>query len=296
MPVFDQLQRMSFAGVEFPWSEIKISGAIRDVVHEYPHTPGGAPEKLGRKLYVFHVTAQFDAKNLRYRDLYPGTLDDVIGAFEAEATAPLVIPTIGTVPAYATTWTRTASAKLRSGEKVEIEFREDQSALFLASALINVKAETLQDKIDTLDNFKSLDGFPSSSLFDGILDAANAVLAIRDTVDAYGSVFESKLLGLAALIREFDRADDLRNDPTAFRIVDAMHDLWDATNELLADIQSKGGPLRHYTVPVLMSMGQVAFALYRDSARGGDLLSLNAVLDPFAIEAGTDIRYYADAA
>jgi hypothetical protein len=41
-----------------------------------------------------------------------------------------------------------------------------------------------------------------------------------------------------------------------------------------------------------MDIGQVSVWLYGDSEMASELLSLNAFVDPYAIPANTDVRYY----
>src|SRR5262249_28189814 len=141
MPVFDQLQRASFDGVPFPVESVDVTSDLRHHVHEYPHTAGGDPEKLGRSLYRIQMLGNFQATFRAYPKLWPEALTKLRKTFEAEKTADLVIPTIGTIKAFITKWRQRSTAKIRSGEKVEIEFLEDQASAFLVEKQIAVHVD-----------------------------------------------------------------------------------------------------------------------------------------------------------
>jgi hypothetical protein len=45
-----------------------------------------------------------------------------------------------------------------------------------------------------------------------------------------------------------------------------------------------------------MTTGEISAAVYNgDGSRGGDIIALNVIEDPFAVPAGTNIRYQAAA-
>ena len=45
-------------------------------------------------------------------------------------------------------------------------------------------------------------------------------------------------------------------------------------------------------VPAVLSVGAIAGNLYGDASRGGEILSLNAITDPYAVKAGTRLQVY----
>jgi prophage DNA circulation protein len=298
MAYFDTLRPVSFGGIQFPTQQVRVQGGVRDHVHEYPHQPGGAPEKLGRKLYEINITADFQAAltNPSYRDLH-ARLGQLRSMFETETSASLVLPTIGTITAYAVNWSQTMEAKNRSGERAELMFREDQSAAFLTSTILQESAGKMGDRLtDWNVQIGTLKPRPPS-IFDRISAAANSVLAIKDQVDLYGELVEAKILGLLELIREADKDVRELNEPQAYRICDALLALWDSANQLHQDIVDRGVKLVSYVVPVQMNVAQISGAVFGgDSSRGGDLMGLNGFPDPFSVVAGTVVRYYANAA
>ncbi len=100
MAAFDALLRASFLDYPFPVQDIDVKGGLRDHVHEYPHAPGGAPEKLGRKLYEFTFTCPFLTGLRGYPKLWPETLATLRIFFEGQNTGDLVVPTIGTINTF----------------------------------------------------------------------------------------------------------------------------------------------------------------------------------------------------
>jgi prophage DNA circulation protein len=303
MPAFDKLQRASFDGVAFPVEEVDVEGTLRDHVHEYPHTPGGAPEKEGRRLYVVRMVASFLDIWREYPGLWPDGLARVRGKYEAETTGDLLIPTIGTIPAYITNIKQRMSARLRSGEKVELTFREDQSNQFLADALMVETTSSFAGRALALKTEVDLAiaaGVPDVELnapggfdlFGAIHDAVNAVLAIRDQADLYGHVLEGKIEWLIGLCEEADRMIAFLQNPLSHRIGDALRSLWDAAHATLGDTQERRSPLRTFTVPVTMAVGDVSRAIYGDGTRAVELLSLNPIDDAFRVPAGTAIKFY----
>lgn len=290
--IFDQLQPASFEGIEFPVKTLRVAGGIRDHIHEYPHTPGGAPEKLGRKLYEFHVTADFTAGLIepRYQFLWPSNLAQLRTLFETQTTGTLLVPTIGPIQAYCVAWEQTQTAANRSGEEVQMSFREDASDTFLIDDAISVNLGSMQSKLDNF-NFQA-SSFPTVSIFSAIDALCSSVLAFNDQFELYGALVTSKIDGLVSTLREADHDVVELNDPPNWQLLAALHDLWQSAAQLQKDIQQQNDFLRTFTTPVRMGVGQVAVALFGDSAKGVDLMRLNVLPDPLAIEPGTLIRYY----
>lgn len=297
MAAFDQLQRASFSGFEFPVKSVRVMGGLRDHVHEYPHVAGGASEKLGRKLYDVTMQCAFlqGLVDARWANLWPDRLGRLRRLWEAGETAALHIPTIGTIQAYAVDWTQEMDARIRSGEMVEVKYREDESAAFLVNALVQVSPSAVAASAQKLE-LETRELSPVPSIFTGIQDAANAIFAFGDQFELAGNLVEAKILGLVALLREADEQLDILDEPVNHRILDALHELWLSAVQLQEDLQNKSAKLERYTLPATMAISDVARQLYGDTSRGGDILQLNAIEDPFAIPAGTVLRFYQIAA
>lgn len=290
---FDKLKPMSFAGIKFPYKEYSVKGAYRKHVHEYPHVAGGAPEKLGRSLYEVTVSVDFRAGLSSKK--YPQLITD-LGVlrtmWENGDTAELHIPHIGTVKMFADDWTERVKNTDRSNVAGEIKFVEDQESAFLVLETIQIRTSDFNDAAYTLQ------GTPKSeqSLWSKINDAMTSVIAVKDQAELYGSLFAAKIDSLASLLEMADKTLDELNDPANNALLDALHRLWDATLSLKNDIQQQDDYLREYTLPLAMSVGQAAGAIWGDSSRGGELMQLNVLQDPLNLPAGTVLRYYVQSA
>lgn len=298
MPVFDTLKRASFNGVDFPVTEVEVTGGIRDHIHEYPHADGGSPEKMGRRLYLIKMHGDFQATFRRYPKLWPEGLGKLRGFFEKQLTGPLVIPTVGSIKAYARTWTQTMAPKQsRSGEQGTFEFVEDQDSNSLTKALITVNAGSLAAKLQLYDGKKALTLFAKTAdigLFDLVSNAVNSVLAIGDLAGAAINLVQAKLLAVTSLcgqVSDCATAKDGRNAP----IISALHDLWDTAQQSNADLFKVQARPLIYVVPTTMAMSSVSIALYGDTKHTVELMQLNSVDDLFAVRAGTKITYIAQA-
>ena len=302
---FDKLQPFSFAGHKFPYKSYSIRGGIRDHVHEYPHSPGGAPEKLGRKLYEIQVNGIFleekamqASQRARYgAQLFLAQVNGLRALFEDQVTDSLVIPHVGSIKAYAIGWEEKADTRNRSGIEVDMTFREDQEGAFVFEVL-QLGPTTLPERVDTLDDVRArlYAGRQEPSLFAQINTVANSLLAIKDQNDLYGSLIASKIYSLSALLGRVDTEVDDMNDPDNLELLEAVHALWDAVNQLGNDMQSKSVDLRNFTVPLLMSVTDVSNAIYGNASKATDIMQLNALENPMAIPAGTSVRYYPVAA
>ncbi len=293
MAVFDQLQRASFGGIEFPYKELDIAGAIREHEHEYPHAPGAALEKLGRKLYEIRFKSPFHETFRKYPKLWSQSLPKLVRLFEKETTGDLVLPNVGTIKACCVRWNRALGATQRSGESVDLTFREDQEQAFLVNSLLSVSTQSLESKAQKF-AIEAEKVRPRESLFDSILTSANSVLAIVDTVEMYGNLVEAKLLAVAGLCQEADQRLAVVNDPLNHEMLEALLDLWDAVVKLNGDLLKTGGTMLTYTLQRGMSMIELAKSIYDgDGSRALELLQLNAVIDPFNLPARTVVRYYA---
>ena len=86
------------------------------------------------------------------------------------------------------------------------------------------------------------------------------------------------------------------NDPSNNDVLQALRSLWETTQDLYDDIQSKRTPLEVWIVPSTMSIQQISTAIYGDNTHAVELLQLNDAGDAMAVLAGTRIRYYPKAA
>ena len=290
MPAFDSLQRARFEDVVFPVTDITVSGGLRDHVHEYPHSPGGAPEKLGRKLYTFKLTCPFLQGFSGYPNLWPEGLDQLRQICEEERTEDLTIPTLGTIKAYATSWTEKAVSGNRSGVMVDLEFREDQSSAYLLTQMIDIDQSNVAGALTALNT--ELAKTNLGDFFSSIKDAANSLLAVKDQAELYANVIEAKAAGLSQLCQQADELLHPLDNPVNFRVLSALHDLWRSSNKLNADALKLAIPTTPFVTASLMSVADISTAIYGDTSHAVDLMRGNTLADPLSVPPGTLIKYY----
>jgi DNA circularisation protein N-terminus len=295
MALYDELGPMSFGGIEFPYVSVRVRGGIRDHIHEFPHTPGGEPEKMGRKLYVMDVEGIF-YRNLRdpkWETLWPDRLSALMRLFENQETKDLHIPTVGTIPAYCREWDRAAVAKIRSGESAGFQFVEHQESLELTKNAIKISPANLGSQMNTLDA-ETLEAGEDPSIWDALREGVNDIIAIKDGVEMNAALIESKIQWVTSICQQADATLEQLQNPDNWGITEALKDLWASTRALAENFTEESGALRTYTLPVAMSTSQIAAEVYGDAGKGGEILTWNAITDPFNVRAGTKIKYFAE--
>lgn len=294
MPVFDQLQRASFDGIEFMVKSVHITCKGRKHVHEYLRVEAGVIEKLKRGLYQIEMEADFQATMKGFGVAWPNNLAALRDKFEREVDSTLVIPTIGSIPAMLEDWDQTAEmGRIRSGERARLPFIEYANDRILAGALVQVDVSSVAASTTNLAAIRAeLElSAASESIFDSIQDAANAILSIKDQADLYGNLIGAKVAQMTGLIREADRQVTELQDPEFFELLYALQDLHDAAITLAKNmIERPNGP-RIYTTPRVMTVSEIAVAVYGSTARANDIMLNNELDDPFAVRAGTNILY-----
>ncbi len=295
--LFDDLGHPSFDGVQFPIESFRVDGGFREHTHDYPKTDGGAPEKLGRTLYVVQVTALFDVSLERaYPDVWPGRLRQLVAKFEAGTTGDLYLPQRGTLTCFATGWSEEMSAALRSGQRVNVTFKEDGSGKFTVDQIAVFDPNSMQAKRDTLaaaraDYDASLSE-KSKNFLQAIDDAANKVQGVFDSVGLATTVVQAKIERLFNLCeRAFDGVAELQ-DPRVYPLAEAIKAMWFSAMLALEDVKGKRKPIDYFVVPTRMSVLNIARAIYGDSSRASELGDLNFFPDPYAVPAGTTVRFY----
>lgn len=288
---FDQLQRAAFGGIQFPVESYEIVGGIRDAVHEYGHVDGGDPERLGRKLYTVRMKPLFHGTFKEYPNLYPSGLSKLIEKFEASSVEDLVVPTTGTMRAYCVNWTRRVAMRVRSGEALELEFRED-SIGDRNYEVVDFDRDKMYLGPLEVELGKSPDLL--SQVFGALADLQNAVNEVTsylDTAEMYGNLLEAKLLQVKAIVEELHRFDGMQ-EAENYRVFNALQDLAAATSDALDNIQGKSSGLEEYIVPTVMSVQQISMAVFGDASGAMDILQLNPIEKAHEVRAGTVVRYY----
>ena len=283
----------SFGGVRFPVLSCRVKGGMRNHEHVYPHSPGAAVEKLGRELYKIEVTPCFQANLIprEFQGIWPGGLSKIREMFDDGKTEELILPTIGKLKAMATSWEQEYKPAISQlGETVTWNFVEDQeNARLLAASFTTGKGlaqanEAFKVAGDQLS--------PKPPLWDKVAQAIDSVLARKGQFELYSSLIESKLQSVISMANTLsDEVSSLSDPRNAFGL-EALTELWSQTVKFYQDQQQSGLTFRHKRTPRDMDIGQVSVWLYGDSEMASELLSLNAFVDPYAIPANTDVRFY----
>lgn len=291
--VLKDLQRASFFGIAFACPRYSIKGGIRDHVHEYRHTPGGQPEKLGRRLYTIEMDALFSTETLDYQGAWPGDLYSLRRQFEQETTADLVIPTLGTIQAYCVDWTiDTNFRSMRDGEHAHFTFREDALAVLAADTIIQTNFSAMPKLSDALIlEAEAVD--IDVDVFQAIVNFANDIQALGQQIELQAEIMADKVDSIIVAVQRIDATLDVLNDPPHHKVVAALHNLGAAAVRLKKDILRKSVPIVSFTTPSLMSITDVSVSIYGSTERAIEIMQLNALDDPFSILPGTALRVYA---
>src|SRR5512145_3374725 len=282
--------------IELPYRTIRIRGGLRKHTHEYPYVPGGLAEKLGRKPYQITVDLGIDEGFARLgyyqgRNLLTNLNVLMSTVFEAGETVPVYLPNIGEMKAFATEWDRELDVRLRSGEKATITMEEDSDAASLVEKTLKIKPPAALASM--LGGLEALSPKPMPGLLEQLRDAINQILAFRDQTQMWAGFIAAKIEGLELLFEEIDSSlEDLKN-PESWELLEALRNLWGAVRELGEEL----GALPQFATVVTprdMSAAEVSMLVYGDTQHAIDVLSLNALEDPYNIPAGTTIRYFAE--
>ena len=290
---FDTLPHAAFIGVEFLAENIQIKGGLREHVHKYMQKPGGKVEKLGRELYTISMDCVFLVGHPDFPTGWPGDIGLLRSQFENMVTGDLVIPTVGTIQAHAFDWDETHSPKMRNGERMRVQWREDSDQAQIVSGPIVLQYNAVASQAGKFKQAAEDLGLTNpGDAIDSIFSLANEVQGLADQADLQADKLATKAAQLASVCRTFDALDKRLNDPVNHELVDALHDLGVAASNLNKDILRRVIPIGEFTVPVQMSVAQASTAIYGDTSHGAEIMKMNPLENPFAILPGTLLRYY----
>jgi hypothetical protein len=295
MPAFDKLEKAAFGPIQFPVKSVRFRSSYAHFIHVYLRVNGGVVEKLQRGLYICEMDAVFDTNIKGYGSLYPDSLKKLRQMYDRGDTMDLVIPTIGTMPAMITEWDQFADmTKVRSGESIKIPFLEENSQKFLQEAASKAQTDTIDNASENLK--VTLEDFnlppDERNIFDKIQDQANRILSYKDQADLYDGLMAARIESLTGYINEADQQLESLKHPENSALIQAMHALWEALVDFGANLANSPRGARIYVVPSLMSVSDIARAIYGNTSRASEIMLNNDLGDPYAVEAGTNIIYF----
>lgn len=309
----------SFSGLRFPAKWWKISSELRNHVHEYPHAPGGALEKLGRKVVRISVKAMFHNTFALYPDLYPKGAQLIQALHDDATTASLVVPNLGTLQMCMVKLDRESDMQHgRSGEAIEMDFLEDESNEFTlagitatsSTALVPSAAQVQSDLAAVQGQIRAVSTSSSpqqqqiadlsqqryvAGLVTALQGAVQSFLAIGDTASLYGQSVALSLQTVVGLCQKLDAVPSI-HDPAFAALLDSIHALWAQAQNALNDLLSTGNKVAIFVVPTVMAIQTISTRLYGDATHALQLLQLNEINDAFRVPAGTELLYYPAAA
>lgn len=300
MAVADNFPPASFDGIRFPYVERHVKGSIRHHVHEYPHAVGGNQEPLGRRLYEFSFTSDFDeAMNGLFPALYPKTLVELFAIFGEQRAAPLEVPGVGTFTARCVDWDARKVSRIRSGEKLTFRFLEvldvivvDQSAVVEAMPQ-EVKAfrAEVQRLRDAARGALPAQAVPTDI---DLADVERLVGLVTALVSAKSSSSLSLVPASRAVMSLSTRIDarPYLRFARAHAAVESLHRIAASANATRRDAERRSKPLALFITQRRMSIIEVAAALYGDTSRTRELMRLNELDDALSISSGTAISHY----
>lgn len=313
----DQLKRMSFDNLAFPIIGGEIKGAQRYALHEFPHAQGAAIEKMGRRAYEISVEALFDEKLLgedpEDLPLWPDRLALLMRLWEGGSSRDLHVPTIGTIKAFCANWTVQMKMTIRSGQPAQLLFVEDQSDRFLVLGIVNVLARTVPSLVKPVNNFLkaaepralNLPTTPANvgalklsasdtSLLSKVVSLGDEVGTLVANGEIYTSLVAAKSQALLQYCQQADSQIRALQSPEQWHVVEALHQLGVAANDVYKDAAQRGGAIRIYVVPPgrSLTIGEVATNVYGEASKTQDIIRLNTIEDFWRIQPGTRLRVY----
>lgn len=288
-----QLAEASFAGVDFPLSDLSVEGGNDFAEHTAYLRRGADMEPCGQKAYRGNFTvALVNTPRLvaRYGELFTELRAVLVAAFEKSPIGSLTLPGYGTFPAAITGWTGDLVADVRSGVPLKVTFVEHNGEASLLEtstgatpantpATVTVKAAAADTAMLAYPGATS--ALALASVVAAQLAALDA-LAIGAPLTATGECFRRMLDPIGSRL-----ALPLFAPASANAVVIALLALQAAVLDLQSRYQPTLALQRRYTVPETMALWQVAQNVYGDASQTALLRAANAISDPLFVPSGT---------
>lgn len=291
MPAFADLQPAGFDFIPFMVRTVTVTGGMRHQVHEYPHQPAGESEKLGRKLYRIEMEVEFSTNFRAYPTAWPNDLSDLRDRFEQGVTSELVIPTIGTIKAFAIDWTQTAKAGRADGETCRFVFLEDEAEALLTDQVAQTQFQYIPAALEAL--VLAAEEVGLGDAVQSIENFAGDVAAVADGVQLQADAVASKVDQLTGACQLLDETLKDLDEPPHHKVGEALRNLTVASITLGENVMRRANPVSVFTTTATMAASDIARLLYGDTSRTVEILKLNPIRDAFSIPANTQLKVYA---
>ena len=291
MSAISQLKFASHGGIQFPYTECRVSIQARHHAHVYIHTNGGELEKLGLALRKFSFTIPaHDTLQPPFRNFYSQTLPQLWALWGSLATAPLVVPQIGTVQAMATEATRRIGPAT-SGEPVEVQLLEDSRTLETLDAIFRPSVQALPTQARAV--VRAMPAEVEPSLLDRLIKAVGRAMGYAAQGDILARQWLTEIGHVAAICEAIYQTPVLAL-PANVAALDLLLEMHFTAILLRQDAQRRGRAVLTWPTrtPSRLTIVQIAAWIYGRTDRAVELLALND-WDPLNVPAGSLVRYYA---
>ncbi len=292
MDALSELAEAAYEGRTFPVQNAPAQGG-NDVAEHVAYLRRGADvEPCGLKAYrgTFTVplinTPRLEAL---YGQLFPNLRFDLLRLFESTPRGTLSHPTLGSLQVAITSWDEQLSYDQRGGSILTVSWVEHNGS---ASLLVGPEGQTPANTPTTVSE-------AATAADDAMAAVGSGYTLVKDTID-------EQLTYLGADPRSFTQVGDAFRQMLA--PVDAnlvlplfaaasAHDAVVALLNLRAalyDLRSRYAPvlsqIRLYTVPVTMSVTEIAVNVYNDASKTALLFAANSIADPLFVPAGRVLK------
>lgn len=314
VPILPTFDAAMFGGLTFPYRERTIESSFRAPIHEFPGLHGGTVEKLGRRVWSVKFQAIFDTEVGRLRGyddankmaLYPNALDAFEDFYAKGLSFPLRVPPRPFFMATITEFSRRLTSNLLSGEEASLTFTEDvlpfaEEDPTLGASLVEPRLHFMRKTIEALQaelvgtpppvpQYGELASPSDLDLLGAIVSVVDAAIAAFDAAELAQAFLAAKLEGVAQTIGRIEGKIRLLQNPEAWPITNAIHNLRSSVFSM-ADALKVTDEVREHVLTRATDLPGASLQIFGTTERGSDLLDLNEIRDPFAIPAGTKLRY-----
>jgi len=294
MSPFDELQPASFAGLGFAVTRWSVKGGYRHHLHEYPGSPGGQDEGIGRRSYTVEYDAVFSANDPVHGPLaFTDTLNQIRILFEKGEIGPLVVPHLGTIDARCIDWDEQADpTRMRDGIRMKMSFLEISEEELSIDDVIQTTSSSLFNKIELVMAAIAPLELEEPDLFESIEGAMNEVQGVLDQVELAGDQLGAKIAGVTSKIQQIEASASELGDPDNFAVGRALRDLGATLISSGEKVAAVIAPTTSYVTTSEMSVTEVSIVVFGDTSHAVDILQSNrsVIDDAFAIPEGTTLR------
>jgi len=289
---------MSFKGVPFPVTQVKVSSGRKLVKHVYPYRGSQDIVDLGRQPLSISVSAVFAndpriAAGLRRPNIYPGLYEELLTKINEGTTGLLEHPVFGAIQAACESFDDTTQATEINTVRLELTFAEDglnSSRPFVGTASL----AAAQRGAAALDAFAAGAGVdPAGAVgttFAGVVDrVTRSFSAPGKSRDEVAAVVEAAAMDLDILAGAVPAIDDPINVAAKAELASLLASINMAASEYLAGF----APIVSIVTTTQTTTSDIAKERYLDPGRAREIELLNDVPDPLVIAPGTELKVHA---